>query len=424
MTMESIDILKEWKKRNPGIKNVMIFVSDALRWDYLPQSVATHGIVFKTVASSLFTASSFPSMVTGLHTPNHEVYKFSDRLPKNVKSLMNLDGYNTSLWNENTWLKYRTAEGNPLHRLLRLDQRIPLDEIEPPFIYLEDEKGGHAPFGWTFGDKDYEEWEATRFFRDYGSKGRDELIKKYGEGINRSVQIFEKRLDTLKKRRLTEETLVVFMSDHGELLGEYGGHVGHGDVACPEVVYVPVVFIHPSLPSGISLENEGILRHVDLYPTILDILGMKVPYPVDGVSLMNADGMPRIGYNHLEIRETRKLMKIPVHFRHKEVSLWDKNGGHVFRHSSLFKRFVYSVHRTTLGGVTSSYLRGGLKKRNPLRAFKNYLAAFSYYLSPYVKHGSPSFGKKEAIVMIQKIEHSEKGKIRRGIRELREKGKI
>lgn len=74
--MESIDILREWKESNPGIKNIMIFVSDALRWDYLPQSVARRGITFKTIASSLFTASSFPSMVTGLY-PTGTAYMIS-----------------------------------------------------------------------------------------------------------------------------------------------------------------------------------------------------------------------------------------------------------------------------------------------------------------------------------------------------------
>jgi arylsulfatase A-like enzyme len=422
--MASIDVLREWKESNPGIRNIVIFVSDALRWDYLPQSVARRGTTFKTVAASLFTGSSFPSILTGLHTSNHEVYMFKDRLPKNMKSLMNLDGYNTSLWNENTWIRFKKAKSDPLHRLLRQDKGIPIDEIAPPFIYVEDEKGGHAPYGWTLGDKDYEEWEAVRFFRDYGRKSRDALIEKYRKSINRSVEIFEKRLDTLKRRRLTEETLVIFMADHGELLGEYGGHVGHGQTACPEVVYVPTVFIHPSLPSGISLENEGIIRHVDLYPTILDILGVKVPYPVDGISLINAARIPQIGYNYREIRQTKRLMKITVRFRHKEVSIWDKDGGHVFRHSNFFMRLLYSAYETMLGGVTATYLRGGLKRGNLLQASKDYFNTLKYYLRSYIKHGSPGFGKADALSIIRNIGGGERGRIKRSIKGLKEKGEI
>ena len=82
------------------------------------------------------------------------------------------------------------------------------------------------------------------------------------------------------------------MSDHGELLGEYGDLIGHGEASCPELVYIPIVFIHPSLPKGKTYENEGVLRHVDLFPTIKGILNIKSDQYTDGVNLLQREKLP------------------------------------------------------------------------------------------------------------------------------------
>lgn len=72
--MEVFQTFEDLNRAESRIENVMIFVSDALRWDYLPDSVAKRGVTFKTVASSLFTAASFPSMATGVYPSSHGVY--------------------------------------------------------------------------------------------------------------------------------------------------------------------------------------------------------------------------------------------------------------------------------------------------------------------------------------------------------------
>jgi len=43
---------------------------------------------------------------------------------------------------------------------------------------------------------------------------------------------------------------------------------------------------------------------------------------------------------------------------------------------------------------------------------------------PYIKHGSLSFSKEEATIIIQKIEGGKRGRIRRSTRELKKKGII
>lgn len=415
----SVKILQKLKNCDPPIHNIMIFVCDSLRWDYLPDSVAYRGITFKTVASSLYTPCSFPSMVTGLYPPNHGVYSWrTDRISKKDLFLMNLDDYNFSLWNENTWLKCDPPESTPLHKILNYPPRIDLGEIKLPFIYLEDEKGGHAPFGWRFGDTQYEEWDAVRFFRDYGGKSKEELCIRYRDGIDRSVEFFEKRLDVLKHRGIINNTLVIFTSDHGEGLGEYGGHVGHGRTTCPEVVYVPTVFIHPSLPAGLNLAGDGIIRHVDLFPTILDILNIKLPRALDGISLVSAEQLPKFGFNNLVIKADDKFMGLRIRYDHSESSVWDKDGGHVFRESKPLVKLIHAL-RDVLLGVTGYYLRGGIRNKGPVKACRDYFRVFRYYNRSYIKHGTPSFIREDATAIINMIRNSERRRLIRGIDKLK-----
>ena len=118
------------------------------------------------------------------------------------------------------------------------------------------------------------------------------------------VRVFKKRLDIIEKRDLKDDTLIIFLSDHGELLGEYGGLVGHGEVTVPEVVYVPVIFIHPDLPEELNFKNEGVLRHIDLYPTICDIIGKYDKRISDGINLFKAKRLPFVSKIFLCIIET------------------------------------------------------------------------------------------------------------------------
>lgn len=429
--MSALDLMREWKARNQQIKNVVLFVSDALRWDHTPKEVSSLGVTFKAIASGITTATSFPSIVTGLYPPHHRVYSFyKDRLPSSIDSLLDLRGYSTSLWTENTWIGYDALEC-PLHRLLRHRNRVSLNKIEPPFVFLEDEKGGHCPYGWSNFDRDYEEWDCLNFFRDHGRKEERILRQKYQAGIERSVCEFRSRLEVIEERGFTDETLVIFLSDHGELLGEYGGLMGHGILTAPEVVYVPVVFIHSDLPKGEDFEDEGVLRHVDLYPTIHSLLGRKTGRWVDGVSLFDVKSLPNLGQTH-SLEKVERRFGI-VSYRLKEVSVWDKGGGYVFREgANLIWLLLRALYLTALCNSSENaiYLRQRLL-RSPA-TLRNYAKIFRSLCGPFTKYASPSFSLKEAYSYIEKAHRSaveyahakEKKKIEELICKLKAKSEI
>jgi arylsulfatase len=92
-------------------------------------------------------------------------------------------------------------------------------------------------------------------------------------------------MDTLKKYRIADQTLVIITSDHGESLTEHGIYFDHHGLY--EVsIHVPLIMRYPeALPRGKSV--EGFVQHTDLVPTILDLLDIKHPQEdFDGESLM------------------------------------------------------------------------------------------------------------------------------------------
>jgi arylsulfatase A-like enzyme/Flp pilus assembly protein TadD len=88
-------------------------------------------------------------------------------------------------------------------------------------------------------------------------------------------------------------TLVVLTADHGESLGEHGEST-HGVFAYESTLRVPLlVYPAPGLKPGVR-EDEA--QHVDVVPTVLDILGLPVPGGLAGVSLAGAGGQGRLTY--------------------------------------------------------------------------------------------------------------------------------
>ncbi len=89
-------------------------------------------------------------------------------------------------------------------------------------------------------------------------------------------------LDALSPARRAE-TVIVATGDHGESLGEHG-ESEHGILLYDATLHVPLAMQGPGIPSGIVVRQQ--VRHVDLLPTVTDLLGVKAPTPIDGISLM------------------------------------------------------------------------------------------------------------------------------------------
>ncbi|MCK4282674.1 MAG: sulfatase-like hydrolase/transferase, partial [Candidatus Brocadiae bacterium] len=91
-------------------------------------------------------------------------------------------------------------------------------------------------------------------------------------------------LDALRAKGVEENTVVVFVSDHGEFLGDHG-FVLKGPMHYESVLRVPFILRCPALiPAGHCV--EGLAGLIDLFPTILELAGVPVPDGTQGQSLL------------------------------------------------------------------------------------------------------------------------------------------
>jgi arylsulfatase A-like enzyme len=82
-------------------------------------------------------------------------------------------------------------------------------------------------------------------------------------------------VEQLEKTGLLDKTVVIITNDHGEMLGDVDGAIGHGFHLSPELVNTPLIIMDPR-KTGFHV-NQKIGSQVDLLPTMLDLLGIPVP---------------------------------------------------------------------------------------------------------------------------------------------------
>ena len=89
-------------------------------------------------------------------------------------------------------------------------------------------------------------------------------------------------LDRLDALGLTDNTLIVFTSDHGHFLGQHG-LVAKGPFHYEDMLRVPFIAAWPGhVPAGAT--SDAMQSLVDLMPTFLDAAGVAIPGRVQGVS--------------------------------------------------------------------------------------------------------------------------------------------
>lgn len=79
-------------------------------------------------------------------------------------------------------------------------------------------------------------------------------------------------IQTLEAEGILDETLIVFTSDHGELLGDHG-LLRKGAAPYQQVLQTPMIIAGPKVVAG---ERSGLTSHIDLKATLLEHLGLPV----------------------------------------------------------------------------------------------------------------------------------------------------
>lgn len=115
----------------------------------------------------------------------------------------------------------------------------------------------------------------------------------------------------LDKLGIRDRTLVVVTSDHGEELGEYSRYFGHVHNLYEQLIHVPLIMSFPGrLPAGKRVTDP--VRHIDIMPTMLDLLGEDGPDNMRGKSLVP---LAKIGASRPVIAQTHHQKKRAILYR-------------------------------------------------------------------------------------------------------------
>ena len=104
----------------------------------------------------------------------------------------------------------------------------------------------------------------------------------YDNSILRTDWLISTLYAYLRSVGLLDETIIVILSDHGEAFGERGFE-GHARTVMPETTETPLIISLPFALDGGAVVTSA-TTNVDVWPTILDLLGMPGLGDVDGKS--------------------------------------------------------------------------------------------------------------------------------------------
>ena len=160
--------------------------------------------------------------------------------------------------------------------------------------------------------------------------------------------VFGKILDILKRRGLTSDTIVVFLSDHGEAIGEHGVY-GHGHVLYQQSMRIPLVIKIPGL-KGDTYNSQVITS--DLVRTLSDIFMLPYPYKMNsyGRNLLIQGKKRRLfvrsinAYNYPGYMVQQYPYKLIIHFPYNDKTMelfnleTDPGENHAIRNRPLIKK--------------------------------------------------------------------------------------
>jgi arylsulfatase A-like enzyme/Tfp pilus assembly protein PilF len=287
--------------------NVVLITLDTLRSDRLScygsdmvdtpniDAFAADGVRFTNAASTVpFTLPAHSSIMTGLYPPGHGVrenvgYVLDEQVPT-LAELLGKAGWATGGFVSAFVLDSRWGIGRGFdHYFDGFDlqemetanlgsvQRDGAETVAAAVSWLDERPADRPFFLWLHLYDPHEPYTPAEPFKSqYPGRPYDAEVA-YTDSL---VGDFRRALD---ERGLVEDTLVILTSDHGEGLGDHG-EIVHGFFLYDSTIHVALIVRPPSHNGGGRVVDRAV-SHVDLLPTILELVGLPVAENVHGRSL-------------------------------------------------------------------------------------------------------------------------------------------
>ena len=134
-------------------------------------------------------------------------------------------------------------------------------------------------FAWVHLYDAHTPYEAPEPFRSRFPRTRDGAYDAEIASVDTQVG---RLIEALRMDGRLDNTLVVVVADHGEMLGEHGEET-HGFFIYEPATRIPLIVSGPGVPSAVVSDQ---VRIADVMPTALSLLGIPIPKDVQGTNLM------------------------------------------------------------------------------------------------------------------------------------------
>lgn len=390
--------VRKGKKPRP---NVIIYLVDTLRADRLgcygyPKPTSPHldrfaegATLFETaIAQAPWTRPSVASVLTGLGPLAHGVRTLEDRLPDAAETLaerLRASGYRTAAFSTNWHIGPDTGFAQGFDDFLFFPKEPDSTSVNRRVLAWLDARHGEKPFFLYIHTLDPhspytppldlrqkfapgarpEAGSLEHVRRTYAVQRKHraariaEVAPLYDAEIAANDRSFGALLSALKERKLFEESLIIFVSDHGEELGEHGAF-GHAQSLYAEELDVPLVVKLPFQARGERVSR--LAQHVDLVPTVLAAAGLPPAAGLPGVDLFRPLGEREpAAFSHLSYRG-REGMSVVVD-GWKRIEPWSRKLG---ARPALYQQGDESLDLAEGNPVRSGFL-GSLLRAEALR---------------------------------------------------------
>lgn len=286
--------------------NVLVISVDTLRSDRLSSygygrpttpaidSLLRSGVRFANARTvEPLTGPAMASMLTSRYPHDHGMTRNALKIRpglSSVSKLLRRNGYITTAFVSN-WTLARDVSG--LHEHFHLYEEVLTrkrwlgmfkeeaeaeDVTEAVVTWLGDQKSGDQPwFAWAHYTDPHAPYLFRSEFADQlglpRSASRHSQSDRYDTEIAATDAAIGRLLEFVK-RRIDDETLIIFTADHGENFGEHGAW-GHGRHLWEDAVRIPFGITWKGRVKPRVIAEAA--RIIDIAPTILGLLDIEAP---------------------------------------------------------------------------------------------------------------------------------------------------
>ncbi len=322
---EEKNILKNKNKLLKRKPHIFLILIDAARYDRFGFSGYKMNITPKIdafaktafdfsnfYAQAPYTTASVASMLSGLYPETHTVRYKHDELPKQVTTIsqyLNKIGYITNSISGSVALEKNKLIKN-FKKFISIRSKVNWSRstmdieklnnfinnsnlLKPNFFYIHllpphEPYNPPSPFNSIITKTSRPKLHHLIRIRDKANRYSmtDKNYMKYLHNcyLNNLIyadHLFGEIVKTLKEKNIFEDSLVIISSDHGEAFFEHL-QVGHNTTNYNDMIQIPFVLKMPNQNKGIKIGgNFGL---IDLSPTILELLGVRLENSMQGIS--------------------------------------------------------------------------------------------------------------------------------------------